>query len=54
MQVGYFRNLSLARCLMIFENMEVELTIEEIEELIRDLPKIICELDEDKDGKELV
>ncbi len=39
---------------MKFENMEVELTIEEIEELIRDLPRIICELDDDKDAKELV
>jgi hypothetical protein len=36
----------------MFENMEVELTVEEIEELIRNLPRILYELDDESEEEE--
>ena len=37
----------------MFENMEVELTVEEIEELIRNLPRILYELNDENDEGEM-
>ncbi|MBP2634468.1 MAG: hypothetical protein H6Q72_375 [Firmicutes bacterium] len=37
----------------LFENMEVELTVEEIEELIKNLPRILYELNDGSDEEEL-